>query len=146
MPLLFPFPSPFFCFSSPPPPLLFTGISWMLILCYRGLVGPQRLFSQGAQYSTMVYAALIGAILPIPLWLWVRRNPRSILRNLNLPVLINGPLGIPPANGVNYASWLVVGFVFQFYLRRRKFAWWSKVSLSSFERYIRYVAYEEYEL
>lgn len=79
-------------------------------------------------YGPQVWAVLVGAVLPIPLWYWVRRHPRSIFRNLNLPVLFNGPLGIPPATGINYASWLVTGFVFQFWLRRKRFAWWSKVS------------------
>lgn len=93
----------------------------------RGLIGPQRLFSAGSTYSPQVYAAVAGAIVPIPLWFWVRRKPGSTLRNLNLPVLINGPMGIPVINGVNYSSFLIVGFIFQFWVRRRHFAWWSKV-------------------
>ncbi|ORY24685.1 OPT oligopeptide transporter protein-domain-containing protein [Naematelia encephala] len=96
-----------------------------------GLIGPERLFSRGAMFYPQTYAALAGALLPIPLWLWVRRWPRSIFRNVNLPVIFNGALAIPPATGVNYASWLVTGFVFQFWIRRRNFAWWSKVSLAT---------------
>jgi hypothetical protein len=108
----------------------------MQLLC-RGLVGPERLFSKGALYYPQVYAALAGAILPIPLWLWVRKYPRSIFRNMNFPVIFNGALSIPPATGVNYASWFATGFIFQFWIRRTKFAWWSKVStnaLSSISR------------
>lgn len=41
--------------------------------------------------------------------------------------MFNGALSIPPASGVNYASWFTTGFVFQFWLRRKRFAWWSKV-------------------
>jgi len=33
---------------------------------------------------------------------------------------------IPPATGINYSSWFAVGFVFQFIIRKRNFAWWSK--------------------
>jgi hypothetical protein len=33
---------------------------------------------------------------------------------------------IPPATGINYSSWFAVGFVFQYLIRRRNFAWWSK--------------------
>ena len=93
----------------------------------RGLIGPQRLFSNGTLYHPQVYAALIGAIIPVPLWFWVRKYPRSVFRNMNLPVIFNGALSIPPATGVNYSSWLVTGFIFQFWIRRRRFAWWSKV-------------------
>ncbi|KAK8865665.1 OPT family small oligopeptide transporter [Kwoniella newhampshirensis] len=91
-----------------------------------GLIGPERLFSKGAMYYPQVFAALAGAILPIPLWLWVRKFPKSNLRNLNLPVIFNGGLYMPPASGINYSSWLATGFIFQFWLRRKKFAWWSK--------------------
>lgn len=94
----------------------------------RGLIGPSRLFSKGAMYYPQVWAALGGALLPIPLWLWMRKYPRSVLRNVNVPVIFNGGNAMPPANGVNYSSFLIVGFIFQFWIRRRHFAWWSKVS------------------
>jgi len=64
--------------------------------------------------------------VPIPLFFMAKRWPHSALRNFNLPVFLNGPLFIPPANGMNYASSLLTGFVFQFYIRRHYFAWWSK--------------------
>nr|ODN93225.1 OPT family small oligopeptide transporter [Cryptococcus depauperatus CBS 7841] len=91
-----------------------------------GLIGPQRLFSKGSLYYPQVYALLLGALLPIPLWIWVRKYPRSIFRNMNFPVMFSGALAIPPASGINYASWILTGFIFQFWLRRRRFAWWSK--------------------
>ena len=100
-------------------------------LTCRGLVGPRKMYGSGAIYNGQTFAALAGALAPVPIWLWVRRRPRSWLRNVNLPVALNGVLFIPPATGVNYASWLLVGGVFQSYLRRMRFAWWSKVCLSS---------------
>jgi hypothetical protein len=95
-----------------------------------GLIGPERLFSKGYLYHPQLYALIIGAIIPIPLWLWVRKWPRSIFRNVNVPVIINGGFSIPPATGINYSSFFIVGFIFQFWVRRRHFAWWSKVSPS----------------
>ncbi|WVQ65163.1 OPT family small oligopeptide transporter [Kwoniella botswanensis] len=91
-----------------------------------GLIGPDRLFSKGSLYHPQTYALIVGAVLPIPFWLWVRKYPQSIFRNLNLPVIFSGALYIPPASGINYASWLLTGFIFQFWLRRKQFAWWSK--------------------
>ncbi|WVQ85592.1 OPT family small oligopeptide transporter [Cryptococcus sp. DSM 104549] len=91
-----------------------------------GLIGPERLFSKGSLYYPQVYALIVGAIVPVPLWFWVRKYPRSRLRNVNFPVMFSGALAIPPASGVNYASWLMTGFIFQFWMRRRRFAWWSK--------------------
>jgi OPT family oligopeptide transporter len=95
-----------------------------------GLIGPERLFSKGYLYHPQLYALIIGAIIPVPLWLWVRKWPRSIFRNVNVPVIINGGFSIPPATGINYSSFFIVGFIFQFWVRRRHFAWWSKVSPS----------------
>lgn len=114
-------------------------------LVNRGLIGPQRFYGVGAQYHYALYALLIGAIIPIPFWWWSRKRPTSILRYFSAPVLINGSLNIPPASGINYASFLVVGFIFrelvrmalgiatdhvsleEYVLRNRAFAWWSKV-------------------
>jgi hypothetical protein len=45
---------------------------------------------------------------------------------VNLPVFWNGIGAMPPASGINYASWLAVGFVFQFFVRRFHFRWWMR--------------------
>ncbi|WWC68406.1 OPT family small oligopeptide transporter [Kwoniella pini CBS 10737] len=91
-----------------------------------GLIGPERLFSKGSLYHPQTYALIVGAVLPIPFWFWTRKYPKSIFRNFNLPVVFSGASYIPPASGINYASWLLTGFIFQFWIRRRQFAWWSK--------------------
>jgi hypothetical protein len=96
-------------------------------LIFRGLVGPKRLYGTGSIYNGVTYAALAGAVLPIGIWLVAQK--KAWARNINLPVALNGVLFIPPATGVNYASWLVVGAIFQFWVRRARFAWWSKVCL-----------------
>uniref|UniRef100_A0A8H8CGD0 Uncharacterized protein n=1 Tax=Psilocybe cubensis TaxID=181762 RepID=A0A8H8CGD0_PSICU len=41
-------------------------------------------------------------------------------------VLLSGTGAIPPANAVNYITWGIVGFIFQFLVRRRHFSWWTK--------------------
>ncbi len=79
----------------------------------RGLVGPGRMFGRGQLYYPLIFGLIIGAILPIPIWFWLRRHPRSFLRHVNLPVIFNGPTFIPPATGINYSSWFVVGFIFR---------------------------------
>ncbi len=33
---------------------------------------------------------------------------------------------MPPASAVNYVPWAAVGFIFQFYIRRYHFSWWTK--------------------
>ena len=33
---------------------------------------------------------------------------------------------IPPASGMNYASWVLVGFIFNYCIRRYRFRWWMR--------------------
>jgi hypothetical protein len=67
---------------------------------------------------------LVGALLPF--WLWQRRHPNSWVKYVSTPVLLTGITYISPAMGINYSSWFLAGFIFQFVIRRRNFAWWSK--------------------
>lgn len=40
--------------------------------------------------------------------------------------MLNAVTYVPPAAGIAYSSWISVGFVFQYWIRRKNFAWWSK--------------------
>lgn len=91
-----------------------------------GLIGPTRQFGPGTILHPQLYAIAVGAVLPIPFWLWQRRYPSSWVKFINTPVILNGVSFIPPATGINYSSWFVVGFIFQYVVRKRNFAWWSK--------------------
>ncbi|KAF8577241.1 OPT superfamily oligopeptide transporter [Ramaria rubella] len=91
-----------------------------------GLIGPSRQFGRTSLYGPELFAFLFGAFIPIPFWFWRRRFPDSRLPLISMPVLLNGPSFIPPATGINYSSWFAVGFVFQYVVRTRHFAWWSK--------------------
>ena len=93
---------------------------------YRGLIGPNRQFGTGSIYHPQLYAIIIGALLPLPFWLWQRRHPESWIRYVSTPIILNGVSFIPPATGINYSSWFAVGFIFQYLIRRRNFGWWSK--------------------
>lgn len=44
----------------------------------------------------------------------------------SFPVIFSGVGFIPPASAVNYIPWGIVGFIFQYVLRRRHFSWWAK--------------------
>ncbi|KIO29156.1 hypothetical protein M407DRAFT_228494, partial [Tulasnella calospora MUT 4182] len=91
-----------------------------------GLIGPRRLFGKGGIYRFHPYGILIGAILPVILWFWHRRRPNSRFSTLHIPLALSGPLGVPPATGINYSSWFLLGFVTQYIVRTRKPQWWLK--------------------
>jgi OPT family small oligopeptide transporter len=91
-----------------------------------GGIGPARIFNFGEIYYPMLYFFLIGAILPIPFWLAARRWPHSWFKFVNIPVFMAGTGNLPPAAPINYSSWTLVGFIFQYLIRRRNFGWWSR--------------------
>ena len=95
-------------------------------LVLRGLIGPTRLFGEGALYHPELYAIIFGAFLPVPFWLWQRRYPNSWVKFVSTPVLLNGVNAFPLSAGINYSAWFATGFVFQYLIRKRNFAWWSK--------------------
>ena len=71
-----------------------------------GVVGPQRFFGKGALYRPLIWAFLIGAIAPIIVWLIGRRNPTSLWRKVNLPILFGSLSWIPPA--VSYSIFFLL--------------------------------------
>ncbi|KAH8922321.1 OPT-domain-containing protein [Atractiella rhizophila] len=91
-----------------------------------GLIGPARQFGKGALYNSQLYFLLVGVFLPIPFYFASKRWPNSWVKYVNIPVSLVGASYIPPATGINYSSWFLVGFIFQYYLRRHQFRWWSK--------------------
>lgn len=110
-----------------------------------GGVGPKRLFSPGApyvfplasllpfgphlstyRYSNVLWFIGIGGLAPIPLYFLARRYPLSFWRYINIPVCFSGLSGMPPATGINFASWALTGFVFNYVIRRFHFRWWMR--------------------
>ncbi|KAJ7339942.1 OPT oligopeptide transporter protein-domain-containing protein [Mycena albidolilacea] len=91
-----------------------------------GLIGPSRQFGRHSIYHPHTYALIIGALLPLPFWFWQRRYPNSWIKYISTPVIINGVSGIPPRTGINYSAWFAVGALFQYYIRKKHFTWWSK--------------------
>ncbi|RMJ05172.1 hypothetical protein CDV36_014153 [Fusarium kuroshium] len=93
-----------------------------------GLLGPARMFSPGQVYSGLFAFFIVGAITPIIIYLAAKRWPRSPVRYLMAPLIFGGAGSIPPATPLNYLSWGVVGFVFQFWIKKRHFRWWTRLN------------------
>ncbi|PNP57911.1 hypothetical protein THARTR1_02069 [Trichoderma harzianum] len=93
-----------------------------------GLIGPGRMFSPGQIYSGLFIFFILGAITPIIVYFIVKKYPKSPVRFLIAPLLFGGPGSIPPATPLNYFSWGIVGFIFQFWVKKRYFRWWSRLN------------------
>ncbi len=91
-----------------------------------GVIGPQRQFSSGQLYHGLMYFFIIGAILPVVNYLILRKWPNSPIKWLNWPVFFSGTGMIPPASPYNYGTYCMIGLTFNWFIKKRWFAWWSK--------------------
>ncbi|KAE8423677.1 OPT oligopeptide transporter protein-domain-containing protein [Aspergillus pseudocaelatus] len=94
-----------------------TSIIW-------GAIGPQRFFSATSGYRSLFCLLILGGVLPVLVFLLRRRYPDSLWKFVNVPLFLGGLNYIPPATGMNYGSWAIVGLVFGFYIRRNFNSWW----------------------
>lgn len=93
-----------------------------------GLIGPARMFSPGQIYSSLFFFFILGAIAPVAIYLAAKRWPTSLARYLMAPLIFGGASAIPPATPLNYLSWGVVGYLFQYVIKNRHFGWWSRLN------------------
>ncbi|KAI6558578.1 hypothetical protein MCOR03_005260 [Pyricularia oryzae] len=93
-----------------------------------GLIGPARMFSPGQIYSSLMIFFGIGAVVPVMIYFYVRKWPKSPARFLMSPLIFGGSAAIPPASPLNYLTWGIVGFVFQYLIKKRHFNWWSRLN------------------
>ncbi|KAF2814918.1 small oligopeptide transporter [Mytilinidion resinicola] len=93
-----------------------------------GLLGPQRMFSPGQTYSALLWFFPFGVALSLILHFAAKRLPKSPLKYAMAPVILGGGTNIPPASPMNYLTWGMVGFVFQWYIRTRHLRWWSRLN------------------
>ncbi|KAF4585130.1 hypothetical protein EYR40_001967 [Pleurotus pulmonarius] len=94
-----------------------------------GVIGPRLLFSPGQVYygTCEAYVSLMkGAACPVVLYFIIRKYPNTILSYINFPLIFAGLGMIPPATAVNYVPWVIIGFIFQYLVRRKHFAYWAK--------------------
>lgn len=91
-----------------------------------GLVGPKYMFSPGRPYNALLYGFLVGAAVPLVMWLLALRFPKGPWRLINIPVMFAGIGSIPPATGIQYTAPILVGFLTQFVWKRFHSITWSK--------------------
>ncbi|KAF4448200.1 OPT family small oligopeptide transporter [Fusarium austroafricanum] len=89
-----------------------------------GAIGPARIFSHGAIYSSLQWFWLVGAVTPVITWLLARKWPRSIWRYVSTPLIYGGAGMLPPASVYIYLCWGMVGAFFNRFVKRRYTGWW----------------------
>ncbi|KAI5123303.1 hypothetical protein M0805_009324 [Coniferiporia weirii] len=91
-----------------------------------GVIGPALQFSKGQLYYGLLFFFVVGTVAPIFSYFMTKKYPNSFFKYINFPVIFTGTGYIPPATAVNYVPWAIVGFIFQYVIRRRHFSWWTK--------------------
>lgn len=86
------------------------------------------MFSPGQIYAGLLLFFILGAVVPVIIYFAAKKWPKSPIKFLIAPVIFGGAGLIPPASPLNYLSWGIVGFVFQYLIRNRYFAWWSRLN------------------
>lgn len=88
-------------------------------------IGPKYIFKNSA-FQFMLWGLLAGAVAPVLQWLIQRRYRHSFINYINFPVIFFSISFLPLSGSLNYTMWFALGFIFQYYIRRRHFRWWSK--------------------
>ncbi|KAJ1720344.1 hypothetical protein LPJ53_005023, partial [Coemansia erecta] len=95
------------------------------------LIGPLKVFGEGSPYSPLLWGFLFGLFLPIPIYLLQRRFPsNNLLRNIYIPVILSGIVGLPPMPPVDFPMWFLFGFIFNFLIHRYWNMWWQRYNFT----------------
>ncbi|KAL4958186.1 sexual differentiation process protein Isp4 [Aspergillus filifer] len=90
-----------------------------------GAIGPRRFFADN--YAGLLYFPILGALAGLPIYYLRRIYPHaSIWKKVHIPLFLGGLNYIPPATGMNYGSWVLVGLLFGYVIKKSRAAWWGK--------------------
>ena len=91
-----------------------------------GAIGVERSFGPKSPYHSLFYGLIVGAVLPLITWYTTRKLKWSIMRVVSAPIVFVGMSLAPPASGINFTSAIVVGYIFQNWMRKHRLDWWSR--------------------
>jgi hypothetical protein len=115
-------PQKFSCLSSVH--TLFTSsILW-------GTLGPERMYGSKGIYNATLYGFLIGAFLPIPIYLLAKwKYPR--LRHVYASSYLMGGICWAPHNLTHIFPALWIGYLFNVIIKKRYLQWWGSFNVRS---------------
>lgn len=91
-----------------------------------GAIGVERSFGPKSPYHWLFYGLVVGAVLPLLTWYLSRKLKWAAMRYISVPIVFVGMSLAPPASGINFTSAIVVGYFFQYWMRKHRLAWWSR--------------------
>ncbi|CAO3645188.1 unnamed protein product [Cunninghamella blakesleeana] len=83
-----------------------------------GAVGPIAMFGPGTQYSIILWAFLIGFLLPIPFWALHRYYPKVGFNYVNIPMILIGLVTVPGSATAQVTVSFMITIFSQWYLKK----------------------------
>lgn len=90
-----------------------------------GVIGPRRMFGAGSMYVNFNWLWLVGAALPVILFVLTRYAKISFFRHFQAPILLGGMAWLPPATPLSFWSWAIFGLFFNKFIRTKWNGWWK---------------------
>ncbi|KAK9443431.1 small oligopeptide transporter, OPT family protein [Metarhizium brunneum] len=90
-----------------------------------GVIGPRRMFGVGGMYARFNWFWLVGAALPVLLYLLTRTLRITFFRHFQAPIMLGAMAWLPPATPLSFSSWGIVGLIFNKWIRNRWNGWWT---------------------
>ncbi|CAF1099151.1 unnamed protein product [Didymodactylos carnosus] len=93
-----------------------------------GAVGAQKSFvTNDVSYYNVFWFFPLGAILPVIQWLILQKWPsQSWLHYVHFPIMFSSLSYLIPAPAGNFVSWLFLGLVFNYVVKKYVFDWWDR--------------------
>ncbi|KAK8014368.1 hypothetical protein PG990_007664 [Apiospora arundinis] len=89
-----------------------------------GVIGPQRMFGPESIYVKFNWFWLIGAGLPVLLWVLIRKLRVPYAHHFNAPIMLGAMSWLPPATPLSFSTWAIFGLIFNYWIKKRWNGWW----------------------
>lgn len=94
-----------------------------------GLFG-EHIFGAGGRYTVVLWFFLVGAgVTGATIAMQKIRPNAKFWKQFSPALFMGGAQSIPTSTGINYHSWFIVGFIFNYYIHKYKTLWWRKYNL-----------------
>ncbi|PHH85773.1 hypothetical protein CDD83_11188 [Cordyceps sp. RAO-2017] len=96
-----------------------------------GIIGPSRMFGARGMYTQLNLFWVVGAALPVLLYVLTKVFKIRFFSHLQAPVILGAMAWLPPGTPLSYSTWAIVGLVFNYGIRRRFKSWWMAFNFTT---------------
>lgn len=82
------------------------------------------MFGSGSIYVKFNWFWLVGAGLPVLLWVLIRKLRVPHAHHFNAPIMLGAMSWLPPATPLSFSTWAIFGLIFNCWIKKRWNGWW----------------------